>query len=225
MRRCTPHTRLAAWTVTPADPTAPVIATTTPSTAVAATTDQPTAALRTTAVAADPATYAQLLISTWLHSSADEATNAQARRVQSTGPDLELPDPAADPPPPAEHRARRVTRRPHHPCGRKQQVLPFHDPLPQRTARQAGEGGIQGGRPLGVVGRVPVDRDGRAAGGLEEAASLLRLPEHLSPDRPAAPLDIGDAVAAQRTHMRLLPPQRRLRSGGGGANGFIVANI
>ncbi|CCK32822.1 hypothetical protein BN159_8444 [Streptomyces davaonensis JCM 4913] len=89
----------------------------TPTTAVAATPHEPTTALRTTAVAADPATYAQLLLSAWLRSSADEATSAQARRAQSTRPDFELPDQAADPVPQTEHRARRVTWRPHHPCG------------------------------------------------------------------------------------------------------------
>lgn len=52
--------------------------------------------MRTTAVAADPAGYAQLFVHAWLRSSADDTSSAQARLAQSMAPDVELPDPAAD---------------------------------------------------------------------------------------------------------------------------------
>ncbi|MFF4693012.1 conjugal transfer protein [Streptomyces sp. NPDC001307] len=50
--------------------------------------------MRTAAAAADPAGYAQLFLSAWLRSSADDATSAQARLAQSMAPDAELPHPA-----------------------------------------------------------------------------------------------------------------------------------
>ncbi|MGW2975781.1 conjugal transfer protein, partial [Streptomyces mirabilis] len=59
----------------------------------AATSSKP-AAVRTAAGAADPGGYAQLFVSGWLRSSADDATSAQARLAQSMAPDIELPAPA-----------------------------------------------------------------------------------------------------------------------------------
>lgn len=89
--------RLAVWTVIAAGPIALGVAiTSTPTTVEAATPSKPTAAVRTTAVAADPAGYAQLFVHAWLRSSADDASSAQARLAQSMAPDVELPDPAAD---------------------------------------------------------------------------------------------------------------------------------
>ncbi|MGW5548566.1 conjugal transfer protein, partial [Streptomyces sp. NPDC003998] len=64
----------------------------TPTTVEAATATKPTAVR--TAAAADPAGYAQLFLSAWLRSSADDATSAQARLAQSMAPDVELPSPA-----------------------------------------------------------------------------------------------------------------------------------
>ena len=96
MRRRVRLSRLAFWTVIAAGPIALGVAiTSTPTTVEAATPTKPTA-VRTTAHAADPSGYAQLFISTWLRSSADDATSAQARLAQSMAPNVELPDPAAD---------------------------------------------------------------------------------------------------------------------------------
>ncbi|MGW2940166.1 conjugal transfer protein, partial [Streptomyces sp. NPDC001156] len=67
----------------------------TPTTVQAATWAKPTA-VRTTSAAADPGGYAQVFLSAWLRSSADDATSAQARLAQSMAPDVELPDPASD---------------------------------------------------------------------------------------------------------------------------------
>ncbi|MFE9769768.1 conjugal transfer protein [Streptomyces sp. NPDC005808] len=95
MRRRVRLSRLAVWTVIAAGPIALGVAiTSTPTTVEAATETKPTA-MRTTAVAADPAGYAQSFVSTWLRSSADDASTAQARLAQSMAPGVELPDPAA----------------------------------------------------------------------------------------------------------------------------------
>ncbi|MGW1291054.1 conjugal transfer protein, partial [Streptomyces sp. NPDC002586] len=51
---------------------------------------------RGAATAADPGGYAQLFVSAWLRSSADDETSAQARLAQSMAPDVDLPSPAAD---------------------------------------------------------------------------------------------------------------------------------
>ncbi|MGK3943334.1 conjugal transfer protein [Streptomyces caeruleatus] len=96
MRRRVRLSRLGVWTVIAAGPIALAVAiTSTPTTVEAATPSKPTA-VRTTAVAADPAGYAQLFVHAWLRSSADDASSAQARLAQSMAPDVELPDPAAD---------------------------------------------------------------------------------------------------------------------------------
>ncbi|MFJ1974111.1 conjugal transfer protein [Streptomyces sp. NPDC087903] len=96
MRRRVRLTRLAVWTVIAAGPVALAVAVaSTPATVEAATPAKPTA-VRTTAAAADPAGYAQVFISAWLRSSADDATTAQARLAQSLAPDVELPHPAGD---------------------------------------------------------------------------------------------------------------------------------
>ncbi|MFF4259375.1 hypothetical protein ACFY1L_50265 [Streptomyces sp. NPDC001663] len=74
--------RVEAWTVIAAGPLALAVAvTSTPTTVKAATPAKPSA-VRTTAPAADPARCAQLFVSTWLRSNADDATTAQARLVQ-----------------------------------------------------------------------------------------------------------------------------------------------
>jgi hypothetical protein len=66
-----------------------------PATVVAAPAAAKPSVMRTTAVGADPAGYAQLFINAWLRSSTDDATTAQARLAQSLAPDVDLPDPAA----------------------------------------------------------------------------------------------------------------------------------
>ncbi|WP_020123829.1 conjugal transfer protein [Streptomyces canus] len=96
MRRRVRLSRLAVWSVIAAGPIALAVAvTSTPTTVEAATPSKPTA-VRTTAVAADPAGYAQLFVHAWLRSSADDASSAQARLAQSMAPDVDLPAPAAD---------------------------------------------------------------------------------------------------------------------------------
>ncbi|MGV4892311.1 conjugal transfer protein, partial [Streptomyces viridosporus] len=54
------------------------------------------AAVRTAAGLADPGGYAQLFVSAWLRSSADDETSVQARLARSMAPDVDLPDPASD---------------------------------------------------------------------------------------------------------------------------------
>ncbi|WP_210581937.1 conjugal transfer protein [Streptomyces sp. GESEQ-4] len=96
MRRRVRLSRLAFWTAIAAGPIAlGVTVTSTPTTVEAATPAKPTA-VRTTAHDADPSGLAQLFVSAWLRSSADDATSAQARLAQSMAPDVDLPDPAAD---------------------------------------------------------------------------------------------------------------------------------
>ncbi|MFD7408440.1 conjugal transfer protein [Streptomyces sp. NPDC059866] len=96
MRRRVRLSRVAVWTVIAAGPIALGVAVaSTPTTVQAASPAKPTA-VRTTAGAADPGGYAQLFVSTWLRSSADDATSAQARLAQSMAPGVELPDPASD---------------------------------------------------------------------------------------------------------------------------------
>ncbi|MFH9829346.1 hypothetical protein [Streptomyces bobili] len=92
MRRRVRLSRLAVWTVIAAGPTALCVAvTSTPATVEAATVAKPTAVR--TAAAADPAGYAQLFVSAWLRSSANDANSAQAHLAQSLAPDAELPLP------------------------------------------------------------------------------------------------------------------------------------
>ncbi|MEU5324146.1 conjugal transfer protein [Streptomyces sp. NPDC021056] len=96
MRRRVRLSRVALWTLIAAGPIALGLSLTSPSasTAVAAATqDPPAATLRTTAVGADPSGYAQLFVSAWLRSSADDASSAQARLAQSMAPRVALPDP------------------------------------------------------------------------------------------------------------------------------------
>ncbi|WP_455362357.1 conjugal transfer protein [Streptomyces sp. SYSU K21746] len=96
MRRRVRLSRLAVWAVIAAGPVALGVAiASTPTTVEAATPAKPTA-VRTTTATAEPAGYAQLFVSAWLRSSADDATSAQARLAQSMAPDIELPDSAAD---------------------------------------------------------------------------------------------------------------------------------
>ncbi|MEU9545579.1 conjugal transfer protein [Streptomyces mirabilis] len=95
MRRRVHLSRLAVLTAIAAGPVALCVAVaSTPTTVQAATPSKPTA-VRTAAATADPGGYAQLFVSVWLRSSADDATSAQAQLAQSMAPDVELPAPAA----------------------------------------------------------------------------------------------------------------------------------
>ncbi|MFF8847966.1 conjugal transfer protein [Streptomyces sp. NPDC015127] len=103
MRRRVRLSRVAVWAVIAAGPVALAVAvTSTPTTVEAATAAKPTA-VRTAVAAADPAGYAQLFVSAWLRSSADDATSAQAGLAQSMAPDVELPDLAGDAQPKPEY--------------------------------------------------------------------------------------------------------------------------
>ncbi|MCX4462507.1 conjugal transfer protein [Streptomyces sp. NBC_01728] len=94
MRRRVRLSRLVVLSALAAGPVALCVAVaSTPTTVQAATSSKPSA-VRTAAVAADPGGYAQLFVSVWLRSSADDATSAQARLAQSMAPDIELPAPA-----------------------------------------------------------------------------------------------------------------------------------
>ncbi|MFI8301710.1 conjugal transfer protein [Streptomyces nigra] len=100
MRRRVRITRLALWTVIAAGPVALVaaVASAAASPTVEAASAAEPAAVRTTAAGADPAGYAQVFVSAWLHASSEDETTAQARRAQSMAPDVELPSPAAEAP-------------------------------------------------------------------------------------------------------------------------------
>ena len=95
MRRRVRLSRLAVWTVIAAGPVALAVAVASTPTTVEAATPANATSVRTVAAAAEPGGYAQLFVSAWLRSSADDATSAQARLAQSLAPDVELPDPAA----------------------------------------------------------------------------------------------------------------------------------
>ncbi|MEU3281420.1 conjugal transfer protein [Streptomyces antibioticus] len=95
MRRRVRLSRMAVWTVIAAGPIALCVAVASSPTTVEAATPAKPASVRTTA-AVDPGGYAQLFVSAWLRSSADDTTTAQARLAQSLAPDVELPDPHAD---------------------------------------------------------------------------------------------------------------------------------
>ncbi|MFJ3309682.1 hypothetical protein ACIPSA_43105 [Streptomyces sp. NPDC086549] len=96
MRRRVRLSRVAVWTVIAAGPIALAVAVaSTPTTVAAAPSAKPTA-LRTATSATDPGGYAQVFIGAWLRSDANDETSAQARLAQSTAPDVELPNPAAD---------------------------------------------------------------------------------------------------------------------------------
>ncbi|MDX2576831.1 conjugal transfer protein [Streptomyces scabiei] len=96
MRRRVRLSRVAVWTVIAAGPIALCVAVaSTPTTVAAAPATKPTA-VRTATAATDPGGYAQVFISAWLRSDANDETSAQARLAQSMAPDVELPDPAAD---------------------------------------------------------------------------------------------------------------------------------
>ncbi|MCX4617924.1 conjugal transfer protein [Streptomyces mirabilis] len=97
MRRRVRLSRLVVLSAIAAGPVALCVAVASAPTTVQAATSSKPAAVRNAAVAADPGGYAQLFVSVWLRSSADDATSAQARLAQSMAPDIELPapDPAA----------------------------------------------------------------------------------------------------------------------------------
>ncbi|ALV30726.1 conjugal transfer protein [Streptomyces sp. CdTB01] len=95
MRRRGRLSRLAVWTLIAAGPVALALTVaSTPTTVQAAPAAKPTR-VRTATSAADPAGYAQVFVSAWLRSSADDATTAQARLALSMAPDVQLPKPAA----------------------------------------------------------------------------------------------------------------------------------
>ncbi|MEV5521951.1 conjugal transfer protein [Streptomyces pseudogriseolus] len=105
MRRRVRLSRLALFTAIAAGPVALAVAMASgPAAATAAAPNKP-APVRTAAVTADPAGYAQVFIDAWLRSSADEVGSAQARLAQSLAPDVALPEPAAD----AQSKLRSVT--------------------------------------------------------------------------------------------------------------------
>jgi hypothetical protein len=96
MHRRVRLSRLALFTAIAAGPVALGVAVVSgPATVAAVPKAEPTT-MRTTAAATDPSGYAQLFLGAWLRSSADDAATAQARLAQSMGPDVELPDRAAD---------------------------------------------------------------------------------------------------------------------------------
>ncbi|GAA5077009.1 hypothetical protein GCM10023336_67450 [Streptomyces similanensis] len=96
MRRRVRLSRVAVWTVIAAGPIALCVAVaSTPTTVAAAPATKPTA-VRTATAVTDPGGYAQVFISAWLRSDANDEMSAQARLAQSMAPDVELPDPAAD---------------------------------------------------------------------------------------------------------------------------------
>ncbi|MGW5464638.1 conjugal transfer protein [Streptomyces sp. NPDC003996] len=94
MRRRVRLSRLAVWTAIAAGPVALAVAVASTPTTVQAAAPGKSTAVRTAAAVADPGGYAQLFVSAWLRSSADDATSAQARLAQSMAPDVELPHPA-----------------------------------------------------------------------------------------------------------------------------------
>ncbi|MFF8934672.1 hypothetical protein ACF08O_08070 [Streptomyces paradoxus] len=91
MRRRVRLSRLTGWTVIAAGPIALGLALTSTPTTVAAAAAKPPATVHTTSTA-NPAGYAQLFIHTWLRSSADDATSAQARLAQSMAPGIDPRD-------------------------------------------------------------------------------------------------------------------------------------
>ncbi|MEU6071206.1 conjugal transfer protein [Streptomyces sp. NPDC047082] len=112
IRRRIRLSRLALFTAIAAGPVALGIAVMSgPTTVAAAPAAKPTT-VRNASAAADPAGYAQLFLSAWLRSDADDATSAQSRLAHSLAPNVDLPDPAADAQPkPASVTAVRSARR------------------------------------------------------------------------------------------------------------------
>ncbi|KUN25079.1 hypothetical protein AQJ23_17050 [Streptomyces antibioticus] len=87
--------RAAVWIIIAAGPIALVfVIASTPTAPVAARQNRASTAQAVTAVAADPAGYAQVIMTAWLCSSADDTASAQARLAHSMAPDVDLPDPA-----------------------------------------------------------------------------------------------------------------------------------
>lgn len=95
MRRRVRLFRLVLCTAIAAGPLALGVAVLSGPTTVAAAPSTKPAAVRTAAVMADPAGYAQLFVGAWLRSSTAYAASAQARLAQSMAPDVDLPDRAA----------------------------------------------------------------------------------------------------------------------------------
>ncbi|MFJ1839823.1 conjugal transfer protein [Streptomyces sp. NPDC088175] len=95
MRRHVRLSRLALLGAVATGPVALGVAVLSGPTTVVAAPVAKSAAVRTTAVGADPAGYAQLFVGAWLRSSADDATSTQARFAQSLAPDVDLPNPVA----------------------------------------------------------------------------------------------------------------------------------
>ncbi|AZQ39976.1 conjugal transfer protein [Streptomyces cyaneochromogenes] len=95
MRRRVRLSRLAVWSVIAAGPAALGVAVASSPTGVEAAAVAKPATVRSAAASADPGGYAQLFVSVWLRSSADDAESAQARLAQSMAPNVELPEAAA----------------------------------------------------------------------------------------------------------------------------------
>ncbi|MEU6260458.1 conjugal transfer protein [Streptomyces sp. NPDC047043] len=95
MRRRVRLSRIAVWTVIAAGPISLCVAVASTPTTVAAPATKPTA-VRTATAATNPGGYAQVFVSAWLRSDANDETSAQARLAQSMAPDVALPDPATD---------------------------------------------------------------------------------------------------------------------------------
>ncbi|MER5913026.1 conjugal transfer protein [Streptomyces sp. NPDC001982] len=95
MRRRVRLSRVAVWTAIAAGPIALAVAVTSTPATVQAAAPATRTAVRTAAAAADPGGYAQLFLSAWLRSSANDTTSAQARLAQSMASSVDLPDPAA----------------------------------------------------------------------------------------------------------------------------------
>ncbi|GGP80728.1 conjugal transfer protein [Streptomyces melanogenes] len=96
MRRRVRFSRVAVWTAIAAGPIALGVAVASIPATVEAAPAAKSTAVRTAAAAIDPGGYAQVFVSAWLRSSADDETSAQARLVQSMAPDVDLPNPAVD---------------------------------------------------------------------------------------------------------------------------------
>ncbi|MGW2563401.1 conjugal transfer protein [Streptomyces sp. NPDC001514] len=94
MRRRVQLGRLGVWVALAAGPVALAVGVTASPTVVEAATQKESAVMHTMA-SADPSGYAEVFLSAWLRSSAENESSAQARLAQSMAPQVELPDLAA----------------------------------------------------------------------------------------------------------------------------------
>lgn len=93
MRRHVRLGRLGVWAALAAGPLALAVAITSPPTVVQAATRKPPARSAQLS-ASDPKGYAELFLSAWLRSSADDDGSAQSRVAQLMAPSVALPQPA-----------------------------------------------------------------------------------------------------------------------------------